>query len=164
MKQKLLSAALGILVVVAPHTVVAQDLRSPGDSAKMKPLHEFSQVSKDRLRRLKVHGPESEDPNKNGVIIGAAIGGALGAFLGAGLASINESGDGFAGPVIVMAALGAGGGGAIGYAVDKAIHKQVTYRIPLSRNVALQPSVGLDRRPGQAAAGARAGLNAAVRW
>jgi len=159
--QKLLATALGILVVV-PNMVVAQDTRSLRDS-RMEAGHEVSQVSKDSFRARKAHRSGGKDSNTNGMAIGAAIGGALGAFLGAGLASIDESSDSLAGSVIVMGALGAGGGAGIGYAVDNAFQR-VTYNIPVSRNVAIQPSVGLDKRPGQVAAGARVGLNAAVRW
>lgn len=149
MKQKLLAAALGILVLV-PQSVFAQDARS------------LSPLAPRRLPALKASRSSSNDSNANGTIIGAAIGGALGALLGGGLASIDEGSDNLAGPVVLMALLGAAGGAGIGYAVDNA-HHQVAYKIPLSKNVSIQPAVGLDKRPGHAT-GARAGVHAAFAW
>jgi len=162
-KQKLLSAVLGILVMV-PGMAFAQGARSPLGSIKPPTsVHNLSPSATRHLPELKSRSSTSTDSNANGTIIGAVIGGVAGAFLGAGLASIDENSDSFAGPVVLMAMLGAAGGGGIGYAVDKA-HQQVTYRIPVSRNVSIDPGIGLAKRPGQSAVSPRASVGAMFRW
>ena len=159
MKQ-LLAAAFGLLVVM-PHAAFAQE--GQGAKFSLEPSHARVLGKSARLPRLKVAHSSGSDSNANGAIIGAVIGGLGGAVLGAGLASIDENSDGFAGSVVLMSVLGAAGGAGIGYAVDNA-HQQVNYRIPVSRHVSVQPSVGVDKRPGQAKPGVRAGVGASFGW
>ena len=163
MKQKLLSAALGIVVLV-PGTALAQDARDLKEPGRpMMSVQRLSPISTRHLPPLKGRRSTSQDSNINGTVLGAAIGGTAGALLGAGLASIDENSDSLAGPVVLMAMLGAAGGAGIGYAVDRA-HHQVTYRIPVSRNVSIQPGIGLAKRPGQSAASPRASVGASFHW
>ena len=159
MTHKLLAAALGILVLV-PHTTFAQDARVPDFSIKrlQPPL---TQGKTPRLQPW--GGASSKDTNTNGAVIGAAIGAAAGALGGLAWASIDENSDSIAGPVLGMMVLGAAGGAGVGWGIDN-MRRSVSYPIRVSRNVSIEPSVGLDKRPGQAAAGVRAGLGASFGW
>jgi len=103
------------------------------------------------------------DSNRNGTVIGAIIGGAAGVLAGLGWASIDENSDSLAGPALGFLALGAAAGAGVGWAADNA-HHQIAHRIPVSRNLAIQPSLGLERQPGRKPAGVRAGLGAVFGW
>ena len=154
--KKLVPAVFAILALV-PHAVLAQDSPAGRASVAVFSFHEPIPPS--------VPDPKwmTKDPNTNGAVIGGIIGAAAGVVVGLGLASIDESSDSLAGPALGMAVLGGLAGAGVGWVVDNR-HQQAGYKIRVTRNITIEPSVGVKNRPGQATASVRGGVAASVGW
>jgi hypothetical protein len=155
MRMRSLTAAFGVLLLV-PHVALAQGANRPVPTIGRAPSGTHLQPN--NASRLTVR-----DSNTNGTIIGAVIGAGAGLVAGLGWASIDENSDSLAGPALGFLALGAAAGAGVGWAADNA-HHQVAHRIPVSRQVSIQPSVGVERQSRGRPTRVRAGVGAVFGW